>query len=253
MLFVQIYMFAEWYKPGCSLEYPVHGSGAIVDALVRGLQKFGGRISSRSHVEIIVIENNRATGFVRAKKAVISNASMRDTLNLLPKEAVPKSYEDTIKSTPQCDSFMHLHLGFDAEGIREDLGIHHIVVNDWDRGVDADQNVVLISIPSVLSPDLAPPGRHTLHAYCPGTEPYELWEGLDRRSDDYKKLKAERSEDIRLPFRGDSTFPGIGVPAVAASGAIVANSLVSVSQHSQLLDAIGKLLLFYRKQIVKDV
>lgn len=36
-----------------------------------------------------------------------------------------------------------------------------------------------------------------------------------------------------------STFPGIGVPAVAASGAIVANSLVSVSQHSQLLDAIG--------------
>ena len=38
---------------------------------------------------------------------------------------------------------------------------------------------------------------------------------------------------------GDSTFPGIGVPAVAASGAIVANSLVSVSQHSELLDAIG--------------
>jgi len=38
---------------------------------------------------------------------------------------------------------------------------------------------------------------------------------------------------------GDSTFPGIGVPAVAASGAIVANSLVPVSKHSQLLDAIG--------------
>lgn len=38
---------------------------------------------------------------------------------------------------------------------------------------------------------------------------------------------------------GDSTFPGIGVPAVAASGAIVANSLVSVSQHNELLDAVG--------------
>lgn len=38
---------------------------------------------------------------------------------------------------------------------------------------------------------------------------------------------------------GDSTFPGIGVPAVAASGAIVANSLVSVSQHTELLDAVG--------------
>lgn len=38
---------------------------------------------------------------------------------------------------------------------------------------------------------------------------------------------------------GDSTFPGIGIPAVAASGAIVANSLVSVSKHTDLLDAIG--------------
>lgn len=53
--------------------------------------------------------------FVRAKKAVVSNASMWDTLSLLPPEVVPKSYRDNIKSTPQCESFMHLHLGFDAE------------------------------------------------------------------------------------------------------------------------------------------
>ncbi|KAL4398321.1 hypothetical protein HN51_002934 [Arachis hypogaea] len=299
-----IYMFAEWYKPGCCLEYPLDGTAAIVDALIRGLEKFGGRISLRSHVEKIVVESGRAVGvklrsgqFIRAKKAVVSNASMWDTLNLLPKEVIPKSYSDRIKSTPQCESFMHLHLGFDAEGIRDDLGIHHIVVNDWGRGVDADQNVVLISVPSVLSPNLAPPGKHVLHAYMPGTEPFELWEGLDRTSAEYRKLKAERSEvmwkavervlgegfkrekcEVKLvgsPLTherflrrnrgtygpalqagketfpghstpiphlfccGDSTFPGIGVPAVAASGAIVANSLVSVSQHSQLLDAIG--------------
>lgn len=55
-------MFAEWYKPGCVLEYPLHGSGAVVDALVRGMQKFGGRIALRSHVEKIVIENGRAVG-----------------------------------------------------------------------------------------------------------------------------------------------------------------------------------------------
>lgn len=55
-------MFAEWYKPGCTLEYPVQGSGAIVDALVRGLRKFGGRLSLRSHVEEIIVENGRAVG-----------------------------------------------------------------------------------------------------------------------------------------------------------------------------------------------
>ncbi|KAJ4951144.1 hypothetical protein NE237_027976 [Protea cynaroides] len=299
-----VYMFAEWYKPGCTLEYPIHGSGAVVDALVRGLKKFGGRLSLGTHVEKIVVENGRAVGvklrtgqFVRAKKAVVSNASMWDTLNMLPEEALPKSYKDRIKKTPQCESFMHLHLGFDAEGIPDDLGIHHIIVNDWNRGVDADQNVVLVSVPSALSPDLVPPGKHVLHAYTPGTEPFELWDGLDRRSLVYKRLKAERSEvlwraverilgpgfsrdscEVKLigtPLThqrflrrnrgtygpaiqagkdtfpahstpipqlfccGDSTFPGIGVPAVAASGAIVANSLVPVYQHSELLDAIG--------------
>lgn len=40
---------------------------------------------------------------------------MWDTLSLLPKEVVPKSYQERIKTTPQCESFMHLHLGFDAK------------------------------------------------------------------------------------------------------------------------------------------
>ncbi|GLT74701.1 hypothetical protein SLA2020_464840 [Shorea laevis] len=135
------------------------------------------------------------------------------------------------------------------------------------------------------------------YMYTPGTEPFELWYGLDHRSSEYKKLKSERSEALwraveralgpgfsrdkcevklvgtlltyqrflrrnrgtygpaiqvgkdsfvghstpipQLYCCGDSTLPGIGVPAVAASGAIVANSLVPISQHSQLLDAIG--------------
>lgn len=80
------------------------------------------------------------------------------------------------------------------QDIRSDLGIHHIVVNDWKRGVDADQNVVLISVPSVLGLNLAPLGKHVLHAYLPGTEPFELWEELDRKSAEYRNLKADRSE-----------------------------------------------------------
>jgi phytoene dehydrogenase-like protein len=68
------------------------------------------------------------------------------------------------------------------------------VVNDWNRGVDAEQNVVLISVPTVLGKGLAPPGKHVLHAYTPGTEPFSFWEGLDRKSVDYRRLKEERSE-----------------------------------------------------------
>ena len=37
---------------------------------------------------------------------------------------------------------------------------------------------------------------------------------------------------------GDSTFPGIGLPAVAASGMITANTLASVSQHQHMLKRV---------------
>lgn len=46
---------------------------------------------------------------------MVSNASMWDTLNLLPKEAIPNPFQERIQKTPQCESFMHLHLGFDAK------------------------------------------------------------------------------------------------------------------------------------------
>ena len=60
------------------------------------------------------------------------------------------------------------------------LDIHHVVVNTWEGGVDSEQNVVQVSIASVIDPKLAPKGHHTLHAYYPATEPFELWEGLKR-------------------------------------------------------------------------
>ncbi|KAI8024959.1 Regulator of nonsense transcripts UPF3 [Camellia lanceoleosa] len=123
--------------------------------------KFGGRISFKSHVENVVVENGQAVG-------------------------------------------VKLRSG---QGISKDLKIHHIVVNDWERGVDADQNE---------------PNR------------------LDSRKDLIVKVlntKNSKLKDLRscggpwsvllvqLYCCGDSTFPGIGVPEVAASGAIVANSL----------------------------
>jgi phytoene dehydrogenase-like protein len=41
-----------------------------------------------------------------------------------------------------------------------------------------------------------------------------------------------------LHLTGDYTFPGIGIPATAASGAIAANNLISVGQHYGMLDKI---------------
>ena len=296
------FMFAEWYRPGVVLDYPVGGSGAIVDALVRGLERHGGHLSLSSHVEQILVENGRAVGVqlrggkaVQARRAVISNASIWNTLKLLPDDALPRQFRSQRQSTPECESFMHLHLGIDGKDLPQDLACHHIVVNTWEPNVTTPQNVVAVSIPSLLDPSLAPAGKHTIHAYTPGSEPYSIWEGLDRRSDAYEQLKQERAEvmwqalermipDVRsrcevtlvgtpltherflrchhgsygpairagealfpgpgtplngLLCCGGSTFPGIGVPAVAASGMITANTLAPVHKHVEMLRDIG--------------
>ncbi|GBG70416.1 hypothetical protein CBR_g6542 [Chara braunii] len=298
-----IYIFNEWYRPGCALEYPKGGTGAIIEALVRGLEKHGGRLALRTHVDQILVEGGRAVGVklrggrtLKARKAVVSNTSIWDLMKLLPKGALPREDMERGLRTPQLDSFMHLHLGVDAKYVHDNLEIHHTIVNNWDIGIDAPQNVVLISVPTVLDASLAPPGKHLVHAYVPATEPYVIWEGLDRQSAEYKALKEERSEvlwkaverALGPKFRrdlvefslvgspltherflrrdrgtygpgiragkeifpgpttalpgllccGDSTFPGIGVPAVAASGFSAANTLAPLWKHWQLLDAI---------------
>jgi phytoene dehydrogenase-like protein len=142
------FMFADWYRPGVVLDYPIGGSGAMVDALVRGLQRYGGQLMLSAHVQEIIVEKERATGVrlrngktIKARRAVVSNASVWDTLKLLPENTISKQYREQQQATPECDSFMHLHLGIDGQGISSDLACHHIVVNDWDKGITAPQNV----------------------------------------------------------------------------------------------------------------
>jgi phytoene dehydrogenase-like protein len=296
------FMFADWYRPNAQLDYPMGGSGALVKALVRGLRKQGGTLQTNAHVEQVIIEKNRAVGVrlregktLRANVAVVSNASVWDTLKFLPQGSLPQAQVKAQAATPECDSFLHLHLGIDGAGLPPNLACHYIVVNDWEEGVTAPQNLILISIPSVLDPSLAPPGKHVIHAYTPGNEPFEIWEDLDPSSDSYQRLKDERTgviwrairrviPDIRdrcevtlagtpltharflrrhhgtygpawaagqtsfpgpkTPIKGlfccgDSTFPGIGLPAVAASGMIAAHAIAPVSKQLKMLKDIG--------------
>jgi len=320
---VMAYMLADWYRPGVTLDFPRGGSGAIADALVRGVRKFGGEVCVNCHVDEILVENDRAVGVklasgkvVRAKQAVVSNADPYITNNLLSNarksgalHQKAAKYMDSLINTdettggvPNLKSFIHIHAGIDAKGLPEkpsaDFPAQWAVVRNWDgpEGVEEPRNIVLCSMPSLIDPSLAPEGKHVLHAYVPATEPYEWWEGLDRNSDEYKKKKEEAADflwsaieeyvpDARkraepgtvqigtpltherflrrtrgaygprveagkhtLPghktpldglfLTGDFTFPGIGVPATAASGAVTANTLVSIPKHFEMLGKI---------------
>lgn len=319
---VMAYMLADWYRPGVTLDFPKGGSGAIAAALSRGVEKYDhGRVCVNAHVEEIVVENGRTAGvrlsdgtFIKANKAVVSNADPFVTKKLLSKAIEGGETSDEFvqhmdqltnvddTGIPNLKSFIHIHAGIDATGLppipSADFPAQWAVVRDWDapEGVESPRNIVLCSMPSLIDPSLAPEGKHVLHAYVPATEPYEWWADLDRNSEEYKKKKEEAADflwsaieeyvpnardravegtvQIGTPLTherflrrsngaygprveagkhtlpghktpldglllcGDYTFPGIGVPATAASGAITANNLVSVQQHWGMLDKI---------------
>mmetsp|Transcript_8743 Transcript_8743/g.21592 ORF Transcript_8743/g.21592 Transcript_8743/m.21592 type:complete len:276 (-) Transcript_8743:73-900(-) len=260
----------------------------------------------RTPVERIEMEGGRAVGVRTAAgqsircRHVVSNAPVWATAKLLPEEVRREllggrsAVDESIPPTP---SFIHLHLGIRAEGLSEQAlaSIHHIVVPSWDRLMEP-QSTVFVSIPSLIDPSLAPEGRHVIHAYLPATEPYALWEGVDRSSSEYAELKRERSNclyaaierfipDIRdrveveligspltherflnrfkgtygpelvagtdnfpgartpvpgLLCCGDSTWPGIGVPAVAGSGMAAAHAIASPAQQQKLLEEMKR-------------
>ncbi|MGF1494225.1 MAG: phytoene desaturase family protein [Microcoleaceae cyanobacterium] len=287
------FMFGE--RTNVAIEYPVGGSGAIVDALVRGLERFGGQLRLRAHVEKILVESQRVRGVqlrsgeVVTAPVVISNATIWDTVtHLLNPEDLPMSYRETALKTPAVESFMHLHLGIRAEGL-SDLTGHHVVVHDAEKDITVPGNTCMISIPSVWDAQLAPAGFHAVHAYT--LEPYTGWQ-KDSVYPDQKRNRVQSLyralerviPDIRqrveveligtpltharflrryqgtygpaiaagqgqfpgpqTPIQGlyrvgDSTMPGIGVPAVAASGILCANTLVDPQQVKATLDRFG--------------
>jgi hypothetical protein len=55
-------MFKERHRKGGSIDYPLGGGGSIIEALTRGLEKHGGRLLLRSHVDEILLEGGCAVG-----------------------------------------------------------------------------------------------------------------------------------------------------------------------------------------------
>jgi phytoene dehydrogenase-like protein len=80
-------------------------------------------------------------------------------------------------------SFMHLHLGIPKKGLPENLECHHSVL-DFEKKITAEQNMVIISIPTVFDESLAPKGYHVVHAYTAACDNFDDWEHfLDNKTE----------------------------------------------------------------------
>ncbi len=291
-------LFDDWFKPNAYLEYPKGGSESIVQALLDGIFSFGGKLRLNSKVSQIIIKNKQAIG-VKLKNGeeifadkIVSNADIWSTVELLPNEVV-KSWATHKNKTPKCKSFLHIHLGFNADGLKN-IPLHSIWVNDWSKGITAERNVVVLSIPSSLDHTMAPANKHVLHGYTPANEPWDKWKNLNVGSKEYNQLKEERCSVFWKPIKklipdieerievkmlgtplthqrflnakdgsygpalsaaeglfpgnkspiknlllcGSSIFPGIGIPPVAASGAMAANTILGSKFQRELINEL---------------
>lgn len=199
------FMVGERAKRG-SIEYPIGGAKAIIDALVRGIEKRGGEVRLRSHVHQILVENGVAVGVeLKAKqqrlyaKHIFSNASIWDTvLHLLPEHSLPASYRRAALNTPTVESFMHAHIAIPNYGLENIIG-HHAVVIDSDEDITVPGNVVMISIPTMWSPDLAPEGWHIVHAYT--LEEYDRWLAFGKNREAYEAAKEKAAQPLFQAIR----------------------------------------------------
>ena len=57
------FMLMERNREGSTIDYPMGGTSSIVDALRRGIEKHGGKIMLRSHVEEILVEGEGAAHY----------------------------------------------------------------------------------------------------------------------------------------------------------------------------------------------
>jgi phytoene dehydrogenase-like protein len=222
-----LYILERFFEPGCSYSVPKGGTENIARALHRGGAQFGMDISLNTHVAEILVEGGRACGVrlksgkvIRARKAVVSNATPFDTVKMLPARddldpAMPgfaalQEWRQTLGTLPRHGAILHLFVAVDAEKVVDGkrLADHpswraaedetaknpaHLIVQDWSRSMQDSQNLCSFFIPSLLDRSVCPEGKHVIHVYSSGGEPYEPWEQLEPGSEAYEAYKEERA------------------------------------------------------------
>mmetsp|Transcript_26441 Transcript_26441/g.62944 ORF Transcript_26441/g.62944 Transcript_26441/m.62944 type:complete len:739 (-) Transcript_26441:1139-3355(-) len=272
------YMMSDLHRPGSVLDYPMGGMDSLIRALVNGLEKHGGEVRLNSRVERFLLEAEelgdntspsssssssqprvKCVGvqlddgsIIRTRKGVVSNAPLwnyarilqdsvvQDTSSSAAVRKVVDEIQQQANDMSMTRSFMHLHLGVPKDGLPADLECHHSVLN-WDHPVTDEQNMSIISIPTVFDPSLAPEGYHIIHAYTAAADNFEQWEKFQKetgkvglspnsgksqeynRSKGYETLKAEKAEvlwkavecvipDIRERATKDGSVVLVGTP-----------------------------------------
>ncbi|WP_051906586.1 phytoene desaturase family protein [Methylomarinum vadi] len=150
------------------------GFQQLADTLVHGFRKHGGEIRFRAKAEKILVEDGRVFGVVAGGQrlsapVVISNADIRHTVcEMVGEQHFPPRYIRRIKKMRHSLSIFVVYIATDldlaAMNLAHESFCYRAVDHDHNFARTAAGDITWLSItaPTLIDPELAPPGQHLL-------------------------------------------------------------------------------------------
>ncbi len=189
------------------------GVSQMVWVMEKEIRKAGGTIRTGTPVTSIIVENGRARGVVLGDESedsadiVIASGGAREVFSdLVGREHLPVDFIAKLEDIPLMESVFMVHLGidFDPTPYQGRAVCYYYGTYDIEGGVESIQrgryhegrDGFLIYIPTLHTPEMAPPGHHALTIYT--IAPNVLDEGTwdERREEFAEKLLIEAEKKI---------------------------------------------------------
>ncbi|MFX1325682.1 MAG: phytoene desaturase family protein [Promethearchaeota archaeon] len=202
--------------------YIRNGCGELVKAFADYITEGGGKIYTNNKVTKIIIEENLVKGvklenekFAEADVILASGGIFNTFYNLVGKEYLPEDLIRNIEGIKLMESVFMVHLGidFDPSRFQKAALCYYYLTYDIEGAIEKMREGYyhegaegfLIYIPSMHSPDMAPPGKHSVTIYTVG--PHKLKEGTwdDNREEFADKLIMEAEKIIPGLYEGSET------------------------------------------------
>jgi phytoene dehydrogenase-like protein len=196
-----------------------NGCGELVKAFANYITDHDGKIHTNSKVQKIIVENNQAKGvqlengdIINVDLILASGGMFNNFFNLVGKEHLPDELILQIETKRLMESVFMVHLGidFDPSKFQRAALCYYYLTYDIEKAIGEMREGIyhegrdgfLIYIPSMHSPEMAPPGKHAVTIYTVG--PHELKEGTweERREEMADKLIMEAEKIIPGLYEG---------------------------------------------------
>jgi phytoene desaturase len=207
-----IYTLIAFLERKWGVHFPVGGTGALVDGLVRLIEGQGGTVRTSSPVSRILVEGRRAVGVELeggerlAADVVVSNADSAWTYRHLLDPSLRKKWTDSRLEKMRYSMSLFVWY-FGTKRTYPDVAHHSILLGPryrallddiFDRKVLAEDFSLYLHRPTATDPGLAPPGCDAFYVLSPVPH-LEADVDWTRHAEIYRRKVSRRLEETLLP------------------------------------------------------